>query len=102
MNRTEELRQQMIEQLESDIADYEKYGDEQYGPDMVAVDIITARRTVELLKKLVVSVDATWQYYTNDEGKARWRCTHCGKIIRQGAYEKLFCSHCGSKMQTER
>ena len=54
MNRTEELRQQMIEQLETDIADFEKYGGDEFGSDSVAVDIITARRTLELLKKLEV------------------------------------------------
>lgn len=101
MNRTEELRQQMIQQLEADIDDYKKYGDDQYGPNMVAVDIVTARRTVELLKKMDVPVEAVWQYYTNDEGRARWRCTNCGKIIRQGAHEKKRCSSCGARMKTE-
>lgn len=45
---------------------------------------------------------AVWEYYRNDEGKARWRCSKCGKIIRQGQNEKLFCSHCGRPMLTER
>lgn len=101
MNRTEELRQQVIEQLQTDIADFEKYGGDEFGSDSVAVDIVTARRTVELLKKLEVPVEAVWQYYTNDEGKARWRCTNCGKIIRQGAYEKKRCSSCGAHIKTE-
>ena len=44
---------------------------------------------------------AVWEYYTNDEGKARWKCSCCGKIIRHGHHEKLYCSHCGSKMRCE-
>jgi DNA-directed RNA polymerase subunit RPC12/RpoP len=43
----------------------------------------------------------TWLYYINDEGKARWKCSECGKIIRHGAHEKLYCSHCGAKMKPE-
>ena len=103
MNRTEELRQQVIEQLQTDIADFEKYGGDEFGHDLdfVYVDIITARRTVELLKKLEAPVEAKWHYYTNDEGKARWKCTNCGKIIRQGAHEKKRCSVCGAHMATE-
>lgn len=103
MSRTEELRQQVIEQLEVDIADFKKYGGDEFRHDfdMVQVDIITARRTVELLKKLEAPVNAKWHYYTNDEGKARWKCTNCGKIIRQGAHEKKRCSVCGAHMATE-
>lgn len=101
MNRTEELRQQVIEQLQTDIADFEKYGVDEFGSDSVAVDIVTARRTVELLKKLEAPVNAKWHYYTNDEGKARWKCTNCGKIIRRGAHEKKRCSVCGAYMSEE-
>ena len=101
MNRTEELRQQTIEQLQTDIADFEKYGGDEFGSDSVAVDIITARRTVELLKKLEAPVEAKWHYYTNDEGRARWKCTNCGKIIRRGAHEKKRCSVCGAHMSEE-
>ena len=42
-----------------------------------------------------------WLYYMNEEGKARWKCSVCGKIIRHGAEEKLYCSRCGSKMRKE-
>ena len=101
MNHTEELRQQVIEQLEVDIADFKKYSVDEFGSDSVHVDIVTARRTVELLKKLEAPVEAKWHYYTNDEGKARWKCTNCGKIIRRGAHEKLYCSRCGARLQPE-
>ena len=101
MNRTEELRQQLIAELETAIADCEKYGNDEYGQAPVHVNIITARRTVELLKKLEVPVYAKWHYYVNEEGKARWRCTNCGKIIRQGQHEKKRCSVCGAYMESE-
>ena len=42
-----------------------------------------------------------WKYYTNDEGKARWKCSECGKVIRHGVNEKLYCSRCGAKMSRE-
>ena len=101
MNRTEELRQQVIGQLQTDIADFEKYGGDEFGSDSVVMDIITARRTVELLKKLEVPVEAKWHYYINDENKARWKCSECGKICRRDPADKLYCSHCGSRNQKE-
>jgi len=42
-----------------------------------------------------------WLYYTNDEGKPRWKCNECRKIIRRGAHDKLYCSHCEAKMSME-
>ena len=46
-------------------------------------------------------MEAVWEYYINDEGKARWRCSHCGKIIRHNVHEKIFCSRCGCKMREQ-
>lgn len=42
-----------------------------------------------------------WLYYTNDEGKARWKCSECGKIVRRSPSFKLYCSHCGAKLKME-
>lgn len=42
-----------------------------------------------------------WLYYVNDEGKARWKCSECGKIIRRGVFEKYYCSNCGARMSRE-
>lgn len=42
-----------------------------------------------------------WLYYRNEEGKPRWKCSNCGKIIRHGAREKLYCSACGSRNSEE-
>lgn len=100
MNRTEELRQQLIAELEADIDNYEndcgKLDD-----DAVEVDIITARRTLELLKKLEAPVEAKWHGYINDEGKARWKCTNCGKLVRRRPSDKKRCSWCGAYMSEE-
>lgn len=101
MNRTEELRRDVLRILEASVADFEDGGNPELDGDFVTVDYITIKRTIELLKRLEVPVYAKWHYYQNDEGKARWRCTNCGKIIRQGAYEKKRCSICGAYMSME-
>ena len=41
---------------------------------------------------------ATWTYYVNEEGKARWKCSACGKIVRRLPDDKKFCSNCGARM----
>jgi transcriptional regulator with XRE-family HTH domain len=46
-------------------------------------------------------VNAVWKYYTNDEGKARWKCSKCGKLCRRDPHEKKRCSCCGAHMRTE-
>lgn len=46
-------------------------------------------------------IDAVWQYYTNDEGKARWRCTNCGKVCHKNPHDKRRCSICGAHMRME-
>lgn len=42
-----------------------------------------------------------WVFYINDEGRARWKCSECGKICRKNPYEKHYCSKCGTKMRME-
>ena len=42
-----------------------------------------------------------WIYYVNDEGKARWKCSECGKICHKRPTDKQYCSWCGSKMSFE-
>lgn len=44
---------------------------------------------------------AKWIYYLNDEGKARWKCSKCGKICRRNPHDKRYCSWCGAKMEME-
>ena len=42
-----------------------------------------------------------WVYYYNDEGKARWKCSECGKVCKRNPYYKQYCSRCGAKMRME-
>ena len=42
-----------------------------------------------------------WLYYRNDEGKARGKCSECGKLVHRLPIEKLYCSKCGAKMSLE-
>lgn len=45
--------------------------------------------------------DGKWKYYVNDEGKARWRCSLCGKLCHKNPAEKRYCSDCGARMTME-
>ena len=42
-----------------------------------------------------------WLYYINDEGRARWKCSECGKICKRNPREKLYCSRCGARLKME-
>ena len=44
---------------------------------------------------------AKWVYYTNDEGKPRWKCSECGKLCKRRPTGKRYCSWCGAKMEME-
>lgn len=44
---------------------------------------------------------AVWKYYLNDEGKARWRCSYCGKVCHRNPHDKRYCSICGKAMRME-
>ena len=100
MNRTEELKQMMIEQFDKAIDECANRdcSDDEHKHD-VFIDDIAAKRLFELLKR--IPKDAKWHYYTNDEGKPRWKCTECGKLCRRRPTDKLYCSRCGSKMSFE-
>ena len=102
MSRTDELRQECVEVLNNEITDFERNrscGD--VDGDFVTVNYVTAKRIVELLKKLEAPVEAKWHYYLNDEGRARWQCTNCGKIVRRHPKDKKRCSICGAHMREE-
>lgn len=42
-----------------------------------------------------------WVYYRNEEGKARWKCELCGKVVRRNPHDKKRCSECGGHMRME-
>lgn len=99
MNRTEELRQECVEVLDAAIDEFEQHGAEPDG-DFVVLNYVTAKRMLELLKKLEAPVYARWHYYTNDEGKARWRCTNCGHVVKHDPNDFKRCA-CGAHMSKE-
>lgn len=99
-NRTEELRQECVEVLNAAITEFERGGNGELDGDYIAINYITAKRMVELLKKLEVPVYAKWHYYTNDEGKARWRCSNCGHIVKHDPNDFKRCA-CGAHMAKE-
>lgn len=101
MNRTDELRQEVIAVLNEAIMDFEHGGNPEIDGDFVVVDYITAKRTLELLKKLEAPVEAVWHYYLNDESRPRWKCTNCGKIAHRLPSGKARCSQCGARMRME-
>jgi len=100
-NRTEELRQECVEVLNAAITESERGGNGELDGDFIVINYITAKRMVELLKKLEVPVYAKWRYDTDDENRPRWKCSHCGKICHKNPYDKKCCSVCGSRMRME-
>lgn len=67
------------------------------------IDLIQGQPTVEneSLDGYEPVIHAIWEYYTNDEGKARWRCSHCRKICHKHPHDKKRCSVCGAHMRME-
>ena len=55
--------------------------------------------TVELLE--AKEKEAVWNYDTDDEGKARWRCSRCGKTVHRDPADKQYCSRCGARCRKE-
>lgn len=70
-------------------------------------DVLVSVREVGKIINLMPAVnaepviDAVWRYYVNDEGKARWRCSNCGKLCRRDPHDKARCSSCGAHVRKE-
>lgn len=73
---------------------YEQTGEVDYDTDAEIVE-----DAIALLKR--EGEGAVWKYYLNDEGRARWRCSWCGKICRRNPHDKRYCSICGRAMRME-
>lgn len=73
---------------------YEQTGEVDYDTDAEIVE-----EAIALLKG--EGETAVWKYYQNDEGRARWRCSNCGKICKRNPHDKRFCSICGRAMRME-
>ena len=42
-----------------------------------------------------------WKYFVSEDGKARWKCSLCGKVCRRNPHDKLYCSACGARLNME-
>ena len=93
----EDVRARVLQDLENNLRDFERYGNDEFEGDNVLVNVQTVRQVIGLLR----GETGLWQYYVNEEGKARWKCSKCGKIITHKAHEKLYCSRCRSRNYTE-
>lgn len=48
-----------------------------------------------------LTAEGLWAYCPDDEGRPRWKCSRCGKIVHKDPAEKLFCSTCGQRNRKE-
>lgn len=48
-----------------------------------------------------LAAEGTWIYCPDDEGRPRWKCSRCGKIVRKDPAEKLYCATCGQRNRKE-
>ena len=53
----------------------------------------------KLLEKL--TAEGQWVYCPDDEGRPRWKCSRCGKIVHKDPAEKLYCAACGQRNRKE-
>lgn len=68
--------------------------------DFVEDSVTVPRRLLEEIVKLL-EVETVWEYWPDEEGKPRWRCRHCGKIVHKDPADKLHCSVCGLRARKE-
>lgn len=61
------------------------------------------KKELELRDALIAKLTAegTWIYCADDEGRPRWKCSRCGKIVRKDPAEKLYCAACGQRNRKE-
>ena len=74
---------------------------QRYTPEDVEELEKQAWAALEQLEHSEPIVNAEWRYYVNDEGKARWRCSKCGKLCRRDPHDKKRCSSCGAHTTKE-
>ena len=68
--------------------------------DSVTLDIITAEAALEQLEHSEPIVNGVWRYYVNEMGKARWRCSVCGHVVKHDPNDFKRCT-CGAHMSKE-
>ncbi len=48
-----------------------------------------------------LTAEGLWIYCPDDEGRPRWKCSRCGKIVHKDPAEKLYCAACGQRNRKE-
>ena len=48
-----------------------------------------------------LSAEGLWVYCPDDEGRPRWKCSRCGKIVHKDPADKLYCAACGQRNRKE-
>lgn len=54
---------------------------------------------VKLIEYL--GAEGLWIYCPDDEGRPRWKCSRCGKIVRKDPADKVHCALCGQRNRKE-
>lgn len=93
-------REEIIKKLEAAHQESGRYGVDEFGARAI-LDRAVIWDALEIIKHSEPIVNAEWRYYVNDEGKARWRCSKCGKLCRRDPHDKKRCSSCGAHMTKE-
>ena len=57
------------------------------------------READKLLEKL--TAEGLWVYCPDDEHRARWKCSRCGKFVHKDPAVKLCCSMCSQRNRKE-
>ena len=54
---------------------------------------------IKLIEDL--TAEGLWVYCPDDEGRPRWKCSRCGKIVHKDPADKLHCALCGQRNRKE-
>ena len=73
---------------------------QRYTPEDVEELEKQAWAALELLEHSEPIINGVWRYYVNEMGKARWRCSVCGHVVKHDPNDFKRCT-CGAHMSKE-
>lgn len=73
---------------------------QRYTPEDVEELEKQAWAALDLLEHSEPIVNGVWRYYVNEMGKARWRCSVCGRVVKHDPNDFKRCA-CGAHMSKE-
>lgn len=92
-------REEIIKGLEAAHQESGRYGCDEFG-DRAIVDRALIWETLEIIKHSEPIINGVWKYYVNEMGKARWRCSVCGHVVKHDPNDFKRCA-CGAHMRKE-